>query len=103
MKIFRYIQEFINTNLLPNSKEEKHKQSLSLTVTSYPTYTPVLHRAIELWYHDPSVTTPVLKLMAELAQNRYGMLSLFFLSLSHIFTFIPVLKKCLLAEYWHSA
>ncbi|XP_029649457.1 exportin-7 isoform X2 [Octopus sinensis] len=36
----------------------------------YPTYTPVLHRAVELWYHDPSVTTPVLKLMAELAQNR---------------------------------
>ncbi|KAL5015882.1 hypothetical protein ScPMuIL_005471 [Solemya velum] len=36
----------------------------------YPTYTPVLHRAIEVWYHDPAVTTPVLKLMAELAQNR---------------------------------
>lgn len=36
----------------------------------YPGYTPVLHRAIELWYHQPSVTTPVLKLMAELAQNR---------------------------------
>ncbi|KAL3864345.1 hypothetical protein ACJMK2_006036 [Sinanodonta woodiana] len=36
----------------------------------YPTYSPVVHRAIELWYHDPSVTTPVLKLMAELAQNR---------------------------------
>ncbi|XP_064599682.1 exportin-7-like [Liolophura sinensis] len=36
----------------------------------YPSYTPILQRAIELWYHDPSVTTPVLKLMAELAQNR---------------------------------
>ncbi|XP_076368513.1 ran-binding protein 16 isoform X1 [Tachypleus tridentatus] len=36
----------------------------------YPAYTPVLHRAIELWYHDPAVTTPVLKLMAELVQNR---------------------------------
>ncbi|XP_041371289.1 exportin-7-like isoform X1 [Gigantopelta aegis] len=36
----------------------------------YPTYTPVIQRAVELWYHEPSVTTPVLKLMAELAQNR---------------------------------
>ncbi|XP_067129437.1 exportin-7 isoform X3 [Centruroides vittatus] len=36
----------------------------------YPTYTPILHRAVELWYHDPAVTTPVLKLMAELVQNR---------------------------------
>ncbi|XP_074643906.1 exportin-7-like [Tubulanus polymorphus] len=36
----------------------------------YPTYTPILLRAIELWYCDPSVTTPVLKLMAEVAQNR---------------------------------
>ncbi|XP_065926342.1 exportin-7 isoform X6 [Magallana gigas] len=36
----------------------------------YPSYTPILHRAIEVWYHDPAVTTPVLKLMAELAQSR---------------------------------
>ncbi|XP_077991950.1 exportin-7-like [Glandiceps talaboti] len=36
----------------------------------YPTYTPILLRAIEIWYHDPAVTTPVLKLMAELVQNR---------------------------------
>lgn len=36
----------------------------------YPTYTPILHRAVELWFHDPTVTTPVLKLMAELVQNR---------------------------------
>ena len=36
----------------------------------YPAYTPILLRALELWYHDPSVTTPVLKLFAELAQNR---------------------------------
>lgn len=27
-------------------------------------------RAIELWYHEPQVTTPVLKLFAELVQNR---------------------------------
>nr|CAH7736012.1 unnamed protein product [Callosobruchus chinensis] len=31
---------------------------------------PILLRAIELWYHDPQVTTPVLKLFAELVQNR---------------------------------
>jgi exportin-7 len=36
----------------------------------YPSYTPILHSAIELWFHDPQVTTPVLKLMAELVQNR---------------------------------
>ncbi|XP_028966380.1 exportin-7 [Galendromus occidentalis] len=36
----------------------------------FPKYIPVLHRAIEIWYHDPVVTTPVLKLMAELVQNR---------------------------------
>ena len=36
----------------------------------YPVNTPVLHRAIDLWFHDPAVTTPVLKLMAELVQNR---------------------------------
>ncbi|RWS05952.1 exportin-7-like protein [Dinothrombium tinctorium] len=36
----------------------------------YPAYTPILHRAIDLWFHDPQVTTPVLKLMAELVQNR---------------------------------
>lgn len=27
-------------------------------------------RAVELWAHDPSVTTPVLKFFAELVQNR---------------------------------
>ena len=36
----------------------------------YPAYTPVLQRAIEVWYQDPQVTTPVLKLFAELVQNR---------------------------------
>lgn len=38
---------------------------------SYPTYMPILQRAIELWYHVPACTTPVLKLMAELVHNRY--------------------------------
>lgn len=36
----------------------------------YPSYTPILLHAMELWYHDPQVTTPVLKLFAELVQNR---------------------------------
>lgn len=36
----------------------------------YPDYTPILIRAIELWPHDPQVTTPILKLFAELVQNR---------------------------------
>uniref|UniRef100_A0A8C2X207 Exportin 7 n=1 Tax=Cyclopterus lumpus TaxID=8103 RepID=A0A8C2X207_CYCLU len=36
----------------------------------YPAYMPILQRAIELWYHDPACTTPVLKLMAELVHNR---------------------------------
>ncbi len=37
---------------------------------SYPTYTEVILEALNLWYHDPAVTTPVLKLMAELVLNR---------------------------------
>lgn len=36
----------------------------------YPDYTPILIRAIELWAHDPTVTTPVLKLFTELVNNR---------------------------------
>ncbi|OXU26700.1 hypothetical protein TSAR_005650 [Trichomalopsis sarcophagae] len=36
----------------------------------YPNYTPILLHAIELWHHEPQVTTPVLKLFAELVQNR---------------------------------
>lgn len=36
----------------------------------YPSYTPILQRAVELWYLNPQVTTPVLKLFAELVQNR---------------------------------
>merc|ERR1712012_609926 len=36
----------------------------------YPAYTPVLQRAVEIWYQDPQVTTPVLELFAELVQNR---------------------------------
>ncbi|XP_060809252.1 exportin-7-B [Amyelois transitella] len=36
----------------------------------YPVYMKVLLRGIELWFAEPSLTTPVLKLAAELAQNR---------------------------------
>ncbi|VVD01160.1 exportin-7 [Leptidea sinapis] len=36
----------------------------------YPVYMKVLLRGVELWYSEPAVTTPVLKLTAELAQNR---------------------------------
>ncbi|XP_032806398.1 exportin-7 isoform X1 [Petromyzon marinus] len=36
----------------------------------YPTYMPVFLRAIELWYLEPACTTPILKLVAELVQNR---------------------------------
>ena len=34
----------------------------------YPTYTPILLRAVAIWFADPTVTTPILKLMAELVQ-----------------------------------
>lgn len=43
---------------------------LNLIGNSYPAYTPILIQAVEMWAHDPAVTTPVLKLFAELVQNR---------------------------------
>ncbi|XP_028384820.1 ran-binding protein 17 isoform X2 [Phyllostomus discolor] len=36
----------------------------------YPTYFPLLQQAVERWYGEPACTTPILKLMAELMQNR---------------------------------
>ncbi|XP_055389487.1 ran-binding protein 16 isoform X2 [Condylostylus longicornis] len=36
----------------------------------YPDYTPILIRAVELWAHDPGLTTPILKLFAELVNCR---------------------------------
>ena len=30
----------------------------------------MLQQALQLWCHDPIITTPILKLVAELAQNR---------------------------------
>ncbi|CAG0893046.1 unnamed protein product [Darwinula stevensoni] len=37
---------------------------------SYPTYTPILVRALEIWFTDPQVTTPILKFYAEFVVNR---------------------------------
>lgn len=36
----------------------------------YPKYISLFTKAIEVWYNEPLVTTPILKLMAELVQNR---------------------------------
>lgn len=36
----------------------------------YPRYLPLFTKAVEIWYAEPFVTTPILKLMAELVQNR---------------------------------
>jgi exportin-7 len=36
----------------------------------YPRYLPLFLKAIEIWYDEPFVTTPILKLVAELVQNR---------------------------------
>ncbi|XP_078509484.1 ran-binding protein 17 isoform X2 [Lissotriton helveticus] len=36
----------------------------------YTSYLPILQRAIELWYGEPACTTPIMKLVAELMQNR---------------------------------
>ncbi|KAI5740057.1 hypothetical protein M8J76_000138 [Diaphorina citri] len=36
----------------------------------YPVYTPIFLAAVERWYAEPEVTTPILKLFAELVQNR---------------------------------
>lgn len=52
-----------------------NKQPFSFTIgvfseLRYPNYTPILLHAVELWHHEPQVTTPVLKLFAELVQNR---------------------------------
>ncbi|XP_068625831.1 exportin-7-A [Battus philenor] len=36
----------------------------------YPVYMKVLLRGLEVWFSEPALSTPVLKLAAELAQNR---------------------------------
>lgn len=39
-------------------------------INRYPAYMPIFLRAIELWATEPQITTPVLKLFAELVHNR---------------------------------
>lgn len=63
-------QDAVNQQNNRNKYVESFFLKKSLILDSYPSYTPILLRAIELWYHDPQVTTPVLKLFAELVQNR---------------------------------
>ncbi|KAI7693184.1 Exportin-7 [Sarcoptes scabiei] len=46
------------------------KSSIMFFFNCYPNYTPVFHAAIDFWFNDPQVTTPVLKLYAELVYNR---------------------------------
>ena len=36
----------------------------------YPNYMELFVQGVQLWYHDPLVTIPVLKLFSELVQNR---------------------------------
>ena len=43
---------------------------MTSSLPSYPNYTRILLKALDVWYYDPSVTSPVLKLMAELVLNR---------------------------------
>ncbi|XP_045456955.1 exportin-7-B [Melitaea cinxia] len=40
------------------------------SLSSYPVYLKVIVRGIELWFSEPALTTPALKLAGELAQNR---------------------------------
>jgi exportin-7 len=36
----------------------------------YPRYLPLFTKAVEIWYNEPFVTTPILKLMAELVNYK---------------------------------
>ena len=64
---------------------------------SYPNYTRILLKALDVWYYDPAVTSPVLKLMAELVLNRSQVrlacldtvVVFFFLNLVDIFCSLP--------------
>ena len=38
----------------------------------FPAYTPILLQALEVWYSEPQVTTPVLKLFAEVKPFHDG-------------------------------
>eukprot|EP00061_Rhincodon_typus_P019003 g48425.t1 len=58
--------------ITPSSNIADHSITIFIfeRASSYPTYMPILQRVVELWYHDPACTTPILKLMAELVHNR---------------------------------
>lgn len=63
----------------------------------YPNYCPILIRAVEIWAHDPAVTTPVLKFFSEFVQNRsqrlvFGMWQLkkLFSSHTNFFAFLKM-------------
>lgn len=48
-----------------------HIQFTSLTNSfRYPKLSSIFHRALELWAHDPVISTSLLKLMTELTQNK---------------------------------
>ncbi|XP_070074652.1 ran-binding protein 16 isoform X2 [Drosophila takahashii] len=79
----------MDTNIFPNDEAKKATiglardlRGLALPLNAriqytmlfewlyYADYLPILLRAMELWAHDPAVTTPVLKLFAELVHCR---------------------------------
>jgi exportin-7 len=37
----------------------------------YPAYTPILHRAVEIWYQDPQVSYPFIFIINLLKQNSH--------------------------------
>lgn len=53
----------------------KYKDYVMFYLRYYSEYLPIFLRAVELWAHDPAVTTPVLKLFAELVHCRTQRLS----------------------------
>ena len=42
----------------------------ALTRSRYPKFAAVFQRSLELWSHEPVISTTLLKLMTELTQNR---------------------------------
>ncbi|KAI8033655.1 hypothetical protein M5D96_013609, partial [Drosophila gunungcola] len=61
---------FLGTNSTLSEMRCRTMFYTSLGRFYYADYLPILLRAMELWAHDPAVTTPVLKLFAELVHCR---------------------------------
>lgn len=40
------------------------------SIFRYPTYFPIFQQAMTLWYNDPSVTSPLLKLLEDMVTNE---------------------------------